>query len=83
MKILITGGLGILGNSLVKLLAINKNNSIIVLDKLKNKKKFIHKKKNIKFITGNFTNFSDIKKVIKRFNIKCRHYIISTLFRCY
>ena len=46
MKILITGGLGILGNSLVKLLAKNKNNSIIIFDKFKNKKKFIHKKKN-------------------------------------
>ena len=69
MKILITGGLGILGNSLVKLLAKDKNNSIIILDKFKNRKKFIHNKKNIKFIAGNFTNFSNIKKIIKKFSI--------------
>jgi len=70
MNILITGGLGILGNSLVKLLAKNNNNSVIVLDKFKNRKKFIHNKKNIKFVTGNFTNFSDIKKIIKKFSIQ-------------
>ena len=65
MKILITGGLGILGNSLVKLLAKDKNNSIIILDKFKNRKKFIHNKKNIKFIAGNFTT-----AFIENFNYK-------------
>lgn len=70
MKILITGGLGILGNSLVKLLAKNQNNLIIILDKFKNRKKFIHNKKNIKFVTGNFTNISDVKNIIKKFAIQ-------------
>ena len=62
---LITGGLGLLGKSLVTFLNKKKNN-IFVLDKSKNKKRNkLLKGKGIKFVYGNFQNKPFIKKIIK------------------
>ena len=55
-KILITGGLGLLGKPLVSFLR-KKKNSIYVLDKSKNKKKNkLINKNGISFVYGNFQN---------------------------
>ena len=63
---LITGGLGLLGKSLVTFLNKKKNN-IFVLDKSKNKKRNkLLNGKGIKFVYGNFQNKPFIKKIIKK-----------------
>ena len=60
MRILVTGGNGLLGSNLIKFLLKNKKNKIFVLDK---KKKL--NLKNLKFIKKNFTNFKQVKSVLK------------------
>ena len=64
-KILITGGLGLLGKPLVTFLR-KKKYSIYVLDKLKNKKrnKLIDRNR-VNFVYGNFQNKILLKKIIK------------------
>ena len=65
-KILITGGLGLLGKPLVSFLR-KKKNSIYVLDKSKNKKKNkLINKSGISFVYGNFQNKKLLKKIIKK-----------------
>lgn len=65
-NILITGGLGLLGKSLVSFLSI-KNNNVFILDKSKNKtRNKLIKGKQIKFIYGNFQNMPFIEKIIKK-----------------
>ena len=70
-NILVTGGLGILGISLVKLLAKKKEREIIVLDKCKYN--FLKKElpKHVKIIKGNFNNIRTIKNLIEKNNINC------------
>ena len=69
MNIFITGGLGILGNSILKQLS-NKNNKLIIYDRAKNYKRFLKiKKNNMKFVSGNLTNYNLIYKTIKNYNI--------------
>ena len=62
-NILVTGGFGILGRSLIKQLLKNKRNNIFLLDRSSNKKKIstlnIQNKK-LKIIKGDFKNFGDI-----------------------
>ena len=69
MNIFITGGLGILGNSILKQLS-NKNNKLIIYDRAKNYKIFLKiKKNNMKFVSGNLTNYKLIFKTIKNYKI--------------
>ena len=65
-NILITGGFGLLGQSLSENLDKKKFN-IFVLDKIKNKKKnkFLYKK-NLKVIHGDFNNKNFIFNIIKK-----------------
>ena len=69
-NILITGGFGLLGQSLSENLD-KKKFDIFVLDKIKNKKrnKFLYKK-NLNIIHGDFNNKKFIYKVIKEKKIK-------------
>ena len=69
-NILVTGGFGLLGQSLIELLN-KKNYKVIILDKNKklSKKIKINKKKN-KVIIGNFLNKNLIKKIILKNKIK-------------
>ena len=72
-NILVTGGLGILGAKLVKIL--NKKNSfnIFILDRSKNNKKIkileLNKLKSVKIIKGNFNDYKTVFKIIKNKNI--------------
>ena len=73
-NILVTGGLGILGSSLVKILLNDKNKSlnIFILDRSKNKKKIKSlniKNKRLKIIKGNFNNYNEIYNLIRKKNI--------------
>ena len=69
MNIFITGGLGILGSSILKKIS-KKKNKIIVYDRKKNLKKFLKiKNKNMKFIAGNLTNKKLMSDTIKKYNI--------------
>tara|TARA_B100001057_G_scaffold445692_1_gene483589 strand:+ start:4031 stop:5002 length:972 start_codon:yes stop_codon:yes gene_type:complete len=67
-NILVTGGFGILGRSLIKQLLKNKRNNIFLLDRSSNKKKIstlnIQNKK-LKIIKGDFKNFKTLNKLIK------------------
>ena len=65
-NILITGGLGLVGKSLISLLA-RKNYNVFVLDKSNNKiRNKLIKGKQIKFVYGNFQNKPFIEKIIKK-----------------
>lgn len=69
MNIFITGGLGILGNSILKKLS-NKKNKLIVYDRAKNFQRFNRiKKKGMVFVPGNLTNYNLIQKTIRRYKI--------------
>lgn len=69
MNIFITGGLGILGSSILKKIS-NKKNKIIVYDRKKNLNKFLKiKNKNMKFVSGNLTNKKLISDTIKKYKI--------------
>ena len=64
-NILVTGGLGLLGKSLVSFLKKKKYN-VFVLDRSKNKKRNrLIKGRNINFIYGNYQNKNFLKKIIK------------------
>ena len=64
-NILITGGLGLLGKTLVKFLSKKKYN-VFVLDKSKNKKRNkLISRKVASFVYGNFQNKPLLKKIIK------------------
>tara|TARA_A100000164_G_C21878683_1_gene759061 strand:- start:290 stop:1252 length:963 start_codon:yes stop_codon:yes gene_type:complete len=71
-KILVTGGLGILGNRLIQLLSLDKKNKVFLLDHNKNFKRL--KKTNFKnkvyFIGGDFINLNQVKSLIKKYNFK-------------
>ena len=49
-NILVTGGFGILGRSLIRQLLVNKKNNIFLLDRSSNKKKFLHYRLKIKIL---------------------------------
>ena len=67
-NILVTGGFGILGSGLIKLLLKDKTiSNIFVIDKSKNKKKIKIlnvKNKRVKFIKGNFINYSFLRDLV-------------------
>ncbi|MFD2528367.1 NAD-dependent epimerase/dehydratase family protein [Polaribacter marinaquae] len=67
--ILVTGGAGNVGSSLVAKLSENKNNKIIVFDNLLtgNLNK-VPKKENVIFIKGNVNDYNDISGVFFRYN---------------
>ena len=71
-NILVTGGLGILGNRLIELLSLDKKNKVFLLDHSKNFKRL--KKTNFKnkvnFIGGDFINLNQVKSLIKKHNFK-------------
>ena len=71
-KILVTGGLGILGNRLIELLSLDKKNKVFLLDHNKNFKRL--KKTNFKnkvnFIGGDFINLNQVQSLIKKYNFK-------------
>ena len=65
MKILITGGNGLIGKSVSEMLNTKKN-KVFSFDKIK----ITHKnKKNISYITGNILNTKLINNVVKKNNI--------------
>ena len=66
-KVLITGGYGLLGVSLVKLL-LKKKFKVVILDyKKSNKKKFFfNNDRNLIIEHGNFINFKNLTKVFKK-----------------
>ncbi len=65
MNIFITGGLGILGNSIIK--QLSKKNKLIIYDRAKNYKRFLKvKNRNMKFVPGNLTNNKLILKTIRK-----------------
>ena len=71
-NVLITGGFGVLGQSLVRKLNFSKY-KIFILDKKKyeEKKKFLYKFfKNVKIINENFNNQKFIFNLIKKKNKK-------------
>ena len=72
-NILVTGGLGILGASLVKKLNSKKSYKIFILDRSKNLKKIkvleLSRLKNVKIIKGNFNDFRTVFRLIKSKNI--------------
>ena len=71
-KILVTGGLGILGNKLIELLSLDKKNKVFLLDHNKNYKRLkkTNFKNKVKFIGGNFINLNQVKSLIKKHNFK-------------
>ena len=72
-NILVTGGLGILGASLVKKLNKKKIYNIYVLDRSKNFQKIrileLYNLKNVNIIKGNFYDYKTVFKLIKNKNI--------------
>ena len=65
-KVLITGGYGLLGVSLVKLL-LKKKFKVVILDyKKSNKKNFFNNDRNLIIEHGNFINFKNLTKVFKK-----------------
>ena len=69
-NILVTGGLGILGSSLIKNLIKYKTYNIYVLDRSKNLSKIkileLNKIKKLKIIKGNFNDYKTIYRLIKK-----------------
>lgn len=72
-NILVTGGLGILGASLVKKLDKAKKYKIFILDRSKKLDKIkvldLNKLKSVKIIKGNFIDYKTVFKIIKNNNI--------------
>ena len=71
-NILVTGGFGILGRSLISQLLHNKKNNIFLLDRSSNKKKISTLKinnKNLKIIKGDFKNYKTLHRLIKNKDI--------------
>jgi len=71
-KILVTGGLGILGNKLIELLCKEKKNQVFLLDHKKNyeRLKKTNFKNKVNFIGGDFVNLNQIKYLINKHNFK-------------
>ncbi len=68
-NILVTGGAGNIGSSLVTKLSENKKNTIVVVDNLlTGQKSKIPKKENIIFIKGNVNNYNDISAIFHTFH---------------
>ena len=68
-NILVTGGFGILGRSLIKQLLVNKKNKVFLLDRSSNKKKISTlniNNKNLKVIRGDFKNYKVLLRLIKK-----------------
>ncbi len=64
-KILVTGGAGYIGSTLVNIL-LSKNKKVVVLDNFTFKNKNVFKKnKNLQVITGDITKVNDVKKAMK------------------
>ena len=71
-NILVTGGFGILGKSLIKQLLVDRKKKIFLLDHTSNKKiisSFKIKNKNFKIIKGDLRNYKTLHKLIKNKNI--------------
>ena len=68
MNILVTGGMGILGSSLLNLLSKKYDKKkIFFLDRNKNKKrKFPLNINKFKSIHGNFNNYKEVSNIIKK-----------------
>ena len=67
-NILVTGGFGILGRSLIKQLLNDKKNNVFLLDRSSNNKKISTlniKNSNLKVINADFTNAKILTKLIK------------------
>ncbi len=71
-KILVTGGLGILGNQLIELLVKDAANSVYLLDHKKNIKRLkkTNFKDKIKFIGGDFIDLNKMKSLILKQKFK-------------
>jgi UDP-glucuronate decarboxylase len=68
-NILVTGGAGNIGSSLVAKLSENKDNTIVVVDSLlTGEKSRIPTKENVIFIKGNVNNYNDISAVFHTFH---------------
>ncbi|SHN09763.1 NAD-dependent epimerase/dehydratase family protein [Polaribacter sp. KT 15] len=68
-NILVTGGAGNIGSSLVNKLAENQKNLIVIFDNLlTGSKSKIPKLKNVIFIKGNVNDYNDISAVFHRYN---------------
>ena len=65
MRILVTGGNGLLGSNLINFLLKDKKNTVFVLDKNQRKNN-----KNLIFLKKNFTDFNQVKLVLKKYKIK-------------
>ena len=67
-KILVTGGLGILGNQLIDLLCQDEKNQVFLLDYKKNinRLKTTSFKNKVTFIGGDFVNLNKMKSLILR-----------------
>lgn len=72
-KILITGGLGILGNNLIELIYKNRNYKIFLLDHKKNYYRFKKTvfKNHVQFIPGNFLKLNLVKSILKKYKFNC------------
>ncbi|WP_298287542.1 NAD-dependent epimerase/dehydratase family protein [uncultured Lutibacter sp.] len=69
IHILVTGGAGNIGSSLVKKLSENNNYSIVVVDSLlTGQKAKIPTKENVIFIKGNVNNYHDISAIFHKFH---------------
>lgn len=69
INILVTGGAGNVGSSLVSKLAEDKNNKIVIFDNLlTGKKNKIPKFDNVFFIKGNVNDYNDISSVFHRYH---------------
>ena len=66
-KVLITGGYGLLGISLVNFF-LKKNFNVVIFDYKKptQRKKFFLKSKNLIIESGNFINFKDLVRIFKK-----------------
>ena len=69
MNIFVTGGLGILGSSIVNKLLNYKHKLVIYERKSKLKRNSIKNKKNIKFVAGELNNHKLIKQSFKKYNV--------------
>ncbi len=70
MYVLVTGALGILGNSILNDLS-KKGKRILIYDKLKNISRFRKiSKDNMKFIAGDLTDYKKIKKILIKYKIE-------------
>ncbi len=69
-KILVTGGLGILGNRLIETLCYDKKNQVFLLDHKKNfnRLKKTNFKNKVNFIGGDFVDFNQMKSLISKYN---------------